>query len=75
MVSVPVPVSVRVTVFAELAVPTDWLLKVRLEADRVTAGALGDVVVVIPSPPQDTSSVIARAVMMDRLNRRMVCFL
>jgi len=42
-----VPVLVTVTVFGELVVPTGWLPKLRLDALRLTAGA-------IPVPESDT---------------------
>ena len=38
MLNVAVPVLVKVTVCALLVVPTSWLLKVRLLADRLAMG-------------------------------------
>jgi hypothetical protein len=43
MLRVAVPVFLRVTLWAALVVPTAWLVKVRLVADKLTAGALAAV--------------------------------
>ena len=40
IVSVALPPLLRVTVWAELGVPRDWLPKAMLEGERLTAGAL-----------------------------------
>jgi len=51
------PELVSVTDCAALGVPTVWELKVRLEGDKVTAGAGGGVVPPPPPPPPQPASV------------------
>ena len=49
MLSVPVPVLVKVTDWAPLVVPTFWLAKVNAEEFSDTAGAVAGVKVIVAS--------------------------
>jgi hypothetical protein len=57
MVSVALPLLVTVTNWPELVVPVAWLEKVRVLAERVTAGLVVVVVVLLEPPPQPIRTI------------------